>query len=181
MVEKVVREACARSSDGKISITDFAEQASRSMRYVTFSPMEVSIIFHYAGQGSRARLGLKEFAQLLDPKWGPPKPPARRPEVKGSFFHELGKVRRIIYRVARSLRRRLGSRRIISRWEVSLELVRFALSRREFISDAFVASGSDDGVPYRLGQDEDAKSAIEGGWRIIIQEFGRLCEEGVQE
>ena len=92
MVEKVVREACARSSDGKISITDFSEQASRSMRYVTFSPMEVSIIFHYAGQGSRARLGLKEFAQLLDPKWGPPKVPERKPEIKGSFLHELGKV-----------------------------------------------------------------------------------------
>ena len=91
LVEKIVREACAKSSDGKISSTDFSTQASRSMRYGTFSPMEVSIIFHYAGQGSQNRLGLKDFAQLLDPKWGPPKP-ASKAEPKGSLGHELGKV-----------------------------------------------------------------------------------------
>lgn len=92
LVEKIVREACARSPDGKISSTDFSVQASRSMRYGTFSPMEVAIIFNYAGQGSKSRLGLKDFAQLLDPKWGPPKAPGKKVEPKGSFMHELGKV-----------------------------------------------------------------------------------------
>ncbi|KAL8286743.1 hypothetical protein RQP46_004271 [Phenoliferia psychrophenolica] len=90
MVEKVVREACARSSDGKISPLDFQNHASRSMRYGTFSPMEVAIIFHYAGEGNKAKLGLKDFAQLLDPKWGPPKA-VEKPSGKGSFLHEFGK------------------------------------------------------------------------------------------
>lgn len=92
MVEKLVREACNRSDDGKISQFDFMNHASRSMRYGTFSPMEVAIIFHYAGQGSRARLGLKDFGQLLDPKWGPQKDPAKATPVTGSFLHEFGKV-----------------------------------------------------------------------------------------
>lgn len=90
MVEKVVREACARSTDGKISPLDFVNHASRSMRYATFSPMEVAMIFHYAGQGSGNRLGLKDFAQLLDPKWGPPKIHLGT-EKKGSIMHETGK------------------------------------------------------------------------------------------
>lgn len=94
MVEKVVREACARSSDGKITKHDFQDQAARSMRYSTFSPMEVSIIFHYAGNGAASRLGLRDFAQLLDPKWGPPKPPAKTTKT-GSFLHEFGKVGRV--------------------------------------------------------------------------------------
>lgn len=91
IVEKIVREACARSSDGKISKVDFTNQASRAMRYGTFSPMEVAIIFHYAGQGARTRLGLRDFAQLLDPKWGPPKPQSDKPVEKGSFGHEFAK------------------------------------------------------------------------------------------
>lgn len=93
MVEKVVREACARSSDGKISKLDFVDHASRSMRYGTFSPMEVAMIFHYAGQGSANRLGLKDFAMLLDPKWGPPKVVQDDEVKKGSVAHEAGKVR----------------------------------------------------------------------------------------
>lgn len=92
MVEKIVREACARSSDGKISKVDFTNQASRAMRYGTFSPMEVAIIFHYAGQGARTRLGLRDFAQLLDPKWGPPKAVPDTPVESGSFGHEFAKV-----------------------------------------------------------------------------------------
>lgn len=92
MVEKVVREACARSSDGKITKLDFQNHAARSMRYGTFSPMEVAIIFHYAGKGETARLGLKDFGQLLDPKWGPPKAVEKK-VATGSFLHEFGKVR----------------------------------------------------------------------------------------
>jgi solute carrier family 25 aspartate/glutamate transporter 12/13 len=95
MVEKVVREACARSPDGTISPADFSSHASRSMRYGTFSPMEVSIIFHFAaGAEGKARLGLKDFAQLLDPKWGPPpKASSKVKVVKGTFLHETAKVR----------------------------------------------------------------------------------------
>jgi len=90
MVEKVLREACTRSKDGKITKTDFMDHAARSMRYLSFSPMEASIIFHYADQGkNQERLGLRDFAQLLDPKWAPePDVPV---DVAGSFMHEFGK------------------------------------------------------------------------------------------
>lgn len=93
IVEKIVREACAQSPDGKISPLEFTNHASRAMRYSTFSPMEVSIIFHYAGKGEGKRLRLRDFAQLLDPKWGPPKEVVlAEPTKTGSFLHETGKV-----------------------------------------------------------------------------------------
>ncbi|ORY72748.1 mitochondrial inner membrane protein [Leucosporidium creatinivorum] len=92
IVEKIVREACAQSPDGKISPLEFTNHASRAMRYSTFSPMEVSIIFHYAGKGEGKRLRLRDFAQLLDPKWGPPKEVIHaEPTKTGSFLHETGK------------------------------------------------------------------------------------------
>ncbi|GAA5862906.1 hypothetical protein JCM1840_002322 [Sporobolomyces johnsonii] len=93
LVEKVVRESCARSPDGKITPHDFINHASRTMRYGTFSPMEAAIIFHYAGQGEKERLGLRDFNQLLDPKWGPPQPEVAvtKGKRKGGTMHEIGK------------------------------------------------------------------------------------------
>ncbi|GAA6035274.1 hypothetical protein JCM8097_008793 [Rhodosporidiobolus ruineniae] len=105
LVEKVVREACARSPDGKITPLDFQNHASRTMRYGTFSPMEVSIIFHYArhaGRGAeekleeKQRLGLRDFGSLLDAKWGPPKAVQQEAQAKGKskaggIMHEAGK------------------------------------------------------------------------------------------
>jgi solute carrier family 25 aspartate/glutamate transporter 12/13 len=96
LVEKVLRESCARSPDGKITKRDFIDHASRSMRYGTFSPMEVSIIFHFAGHGATERLGLRDFNALLDPKWGPPRPQSEtkgKGKGKGGAMHEIGKVR----------------------------------------------------------------------------------------
>lgn len=103
LVEKVVREACARSPDGKITPLDFVNHASRTMRYGTFSPMEVAIIFHFSRQGvsdaDKPRLGLRDFGSLLDAKWGPPRSTTTVTEggkVKrkaGSAMHEIGKVR----------------------------------------------------------------------------------------
>ncbi|BGO96854.1 mitochondrial aspartate-glutamate transporter agc1 [Rhodotorula toruloides] len=97
LVEKVVREACARSPDGKITSQDFTNHASRTMRYGTFSPMEVAIIFHYARQGISAgekpRLGLRDFGSLLDAKWGPPRPAgeSKGKKATGTALHEIGK------------------------------------------------------------------------------------------
>ncbi|GAA5890335.1 hypothetical protein JCM8208_002783 [Rhodotorula glutinis] len=101
LVEKVVREACARSPDGKITPLDFVNHASRTMRYGTFSPMEVAIIFHFSRQGvsdaDKPRLGLRDFGSLLDAKWGPPRSTTTVTEggkVKrkaGSAMHEIGK------------------------------------------------------------------------------------------
>lgn len=73
MVERIIREATAKSKDGRIDQTDFLNHAASSSRYSLFTPMEASIIFHFAGRGlSSQRLALVEFAQLLDPKWRPP-------------------------------------------------------------------------------------------------------------
>ncbi|GAA6010308.1 hypothetical protein JCM10207_005167 [Rhodosporidiobolus poonsookiae] len=105
LVEKVVREACARSPDGKITPLDFTNHASRTMRYGTFSPMEVSIIFHYARHAGqqpdedpkdRERLGLRDFGSLLDAKWGPPRTqtetqPDGSKKKTGGAMHEIGK------------------------------------------------------------------------------------------
>ena len=47
--------------------------AAMSSRYSLFTPMEASIIFHFAGRGaSTQRLPLIDFAQLLDPRWKAP-------------------------------------------------------------------------------------------------------------
>lgn len=80
MVERIIREATAKSKDGRIDQSDFLNHASISSRYSLFTPMEASIIFHFAGRGSaERRLALVDFAQLLDPRW---KAPHEEPEVK---------------------------------------------------------------------------------------------------
>lgn len=80
MVERIIREATAKSKDGRIDQSDFLNHASISSRYSLFTPMEASIIFHFAGRGSaERRLALVDFAQLLDPRW---KAPHEETEVK---------------------------------------------------------------------------------------------------
>jgi len=73
MVERIIREATAKSKDGRIDQSDFLNHAASSARYSLFTPMEASIIFHFAGRGiAGQRLALLDFAQLLDPRWRPP-------------------------------------------------------------------------------------------------------------
>lgn len=73
MVERIVREATAKSPDGRIDQADFVNYASASSRYSLFTPMEAAIVFHFAGRGSgNSRLALVDFAQLLNPKWKAP-------------------------------------------------------------------------------------------------------------
>ncbi|PSR71088.1 hypothetical protein PHLCEN_2v13057 [Hermanssonia centrifuga] len=73
MVERIIREATAKSKDGRIDQSDFLNHCASSTRYSLFTPMEASIIFHFAGRGSGSqRLALIEFAQLLDPRWQAP-------------------------------------------------------------------------------------------------------------
>ncbi|KAI5475205.1 mitochondrial carrier protein [Pseudohyphozyma bogoriensis] len=93
IIERLVREACVKSSDSKISPDEFSTHASRVMRYSTFSPMEVDIIFKYAGGGG-GRLGIADFKKLVDPKWGPPPPVIageKAEQTTGSFLHEFAK------------------------------------------------------------------------------------------
>ncbi|KAG6872761.1 hypothetical protein C0992_009357 [Termitomyces sp. T32_za158] len=69
----IIREATAKSKDGRIDQSDFLNYASSSSRYSLFTPMEASIIFHFASRGvTNQRLALIDFAQLLDPRWRAP-------------------------------------------------------------------------------------------------------------
>lgn len=95
MVERVLREATAKSKDGRIDEADFMNHAALSSRYSLFTPMEASIIFHFAGRGvGGQRLALIDFAQLLDPRW---KAPGEASEVHNiaettsvAFIHQIG-------------------------------------------------------------------------------------------
>lgn len=75
MVDIIVRNATAKSVDGKITRTDFLNEAAKITRFNLFTPMEADILFHFAGLDTNAgRLGLKEFSRVLDPSWQAPKP-----------------------------------------------------------------------------------------------------------
>ena len=73
LYSRIIREATTKSKDGRIDQTDFIDHAASSSRYCLFTPMEASIIFHFAGRGiASQRLSLLDFAQLLDPRWKAP-------------------------------------------------------------------------------------------------------------
>lgn len=70
LVELIVRRACAKSFDGKITRTEFLNQAAKITRFSLFTPMEADILFHFAGLDEPSgRLSLKDFAKVLDPSW----------------------------------------------------------------------------------------------------------------
>lgn len=70
LVELIVRRACAKSSDGKITRAEFLNQAAKITRFSLFTPMEADILFHFASLDQPSgRLGLKDFTRVLDPAW----------------------------------------------------------------------------------------------------------------
>ena len=91
-MKSIIREATAKSKDGRIDQSDFLNHCVSSTRYALFTPMEASIVFHFAGRGdAHQRLSLLDFAQLLDPRW---KAPSEAVEVKApptfnSFLHKF--------------------------------------------------------------------------------------------
>ena len=73
MVELIVRNAAAKSTDFKITRTDFLNEAARITRSTMFTPMEADILFHFAGLDEpTGRLGLVDFAKVLDASWHNP-------------------------------------------------------------------------------------------------------------
>jgi solute carrier family 25 aspartate/glutamate transporter 12/13 len=73
LVELIIRQATARSQDGKITRTDFLNEAARTARFSLFTPMEADILFHFASLDEPSgRLGLADFAKVLDPSWRNP-------------------------------------------------------------------------------------------------------------
>ncbi|KAK3373926.1 mitochondrial carrier domain-containing protein [Lasiosphaeria ovina] len=70
LVELIVRRACAKSADGKITRTEFLNHAAKVTRFTMFTPMEANILFHFASLDEPSgRLGLRDFAKVLDPSW----------------------------------------------------------------------------------------------------------------
>ncbi|KAH9929665.1 mitochondrial carrier [Fomitopsis serialis] len=87
----VIREAIAKSKDGRIDQNDFLNYCETSTRYSLFTPMEASIIFHFAGRGEMSqRLSLYDFGQLLDPRWKAPLDVSEKPVITAkSVLHEI--------------------------------------------------------------------------------------------
>lgn len=70
LVELIIRNATAKSPDGKITRTDFLNEAARITRFSLFTPMEADILFHFASLDEPSgRLGLLDFAKVLDASW----------------------------------------------------------------------------------------------------------------
>ncbi|KAH8672800.1 mitochondrial carrier domain-containing protein [Tricladium varicosporioides] len=73
LVEMIIRQATTHSEDGKITRTDFLNEAARITRFSLFTPMEADILFHFASLDEPSgRLGLGDFAKVLDPSWRSP-------------------------------------------------------------------------------------------------------------
>ncbi|KAI9798340.1 MAG: mitochondrial aspartate-glutamate transporter agc1 [Candelina submexicana] len=70
LVDLVIRNATTKSEDGKITRTDFLNEAARITRFSLFTPMEADILFHFAGLDEPSgRLSLGDFAKVLDASW----------------------------------------------------------------------------------------------------------------
>ncbi|OQD72814.1 hypothetical protein PENDEC_c019G03636 [Penicillium decumbens] len=73
IIDLIVREATKKSSDGKITRSDFLSEATRVTRFSQFTPMEADILFHFAGlDAPSGRLAQKDFAKVIDASWRVP-------------------------------------------------------------------------------------------------------------
>lgn len=72
-IDLVLREATRKSEDGKITRTDFLNEAARITRFSFFTPMEADVLFHFAGlDAPTGRLSLNDFAKVIDASWHSP-------------------------------------------------------------------------------------------------------------
>lgn len=70
LVDLIVRNATTKSADGKITKTDFLNEASRVTRFTLYTPMEADILFHFAGMDNESgRLSVGDFVKVLDAGW----------------------------------------------------------------------------------------------------------------
>lgn len=73
MVELILRRAVSKTKDGKITRSEFMNEAAGITRFALFTPMEADILFHFASLDEPSgRLGLRDFAKVLDPSWRNP-------------------------------------------------------------------------------------------------------------
>ncbi|KZF25004.1 putative mitochondrial carrier protein [Xylona heveae TC161] len=70
LIDLILRNATTKSGDGKITRTDFLNEAARITRFSLFTPMEADILFHFAGMDEPSgRLALADFAKVVDASW----------------------------------------------------------------------------------------------------------------
>lgn len=94
----IIREATRKSKDGRIDQSDFMNHCVSSTRYSLFTPMEASIIFHFAGRGATTqRLALIDFAQLLDPRWRAPAEEVAEGKVEKAAHGIIHEVAHSVY------------------------------------------------------------------------------------
>lgn len=73
MIDMIVREATRNSDDGKITRSDFLNEAARITRFSLFTPMEADILFHFAGlDAPSGKLSQTDFAKVVDASWRTP-------------------------------------------------------------------------------------------------------------
>ncbi|SPN98895.1 probable mitochondrial carrier protein ARALAR1 [Cephalotrichum gorgonifer] len=94
LVELIVRQACVKSTDGKITRADFLNQAAKVTRFSLFTPMEADILFHFASLDEPSgRLSLENFAKVLHPSWRTPQHAASAHQAdepkKSSVLHSI--------------------------------------------------------------------------------------------
>ncbi|EGD90027.1 hypothetical protein H112_02501 [Trichophyton rubrum D6] len=70
IIDYIIRSAVRKSDDGKITRSDFLNEAARITRFSLFTPMEADILFHFAGlDAPSGRLELGDFAKVIDASW----------------------------------------------------------------------------------------------------------------
>lgn len=70
IIDLIIQNAAQKSEDGKITRTDFLNEAARLTRFSLFTPMEADILFHFAGLDSPSgRLSVSDFSRVLDSTW----------------------------------------------------------------------------------------------------------------
>ncbi|KAJ5653541.1 hypothetical protein N7490_000544 [Penicillium lividum] len=95
IIDVVVRGATKKSTDGKITRSDFLNEAARVTRFSLFTPMEADILFHFAGlDAPSGRLAQKDFAKVIDASWRLPaamagQAVAEAAEKTSTFLHSV--------------------------------------------------------------------------------------------
>ncbi|KAJ6258810.1 Mitoferrin [Drechslerella dactyloides] len=88
LVEVIIRKAVSKSPDGRITRSDFMNEAAHTARWGTFTPTEADVLFHFASLDNQTgRLSLQDFSRVVDPSW---KPSERLSSADGALASALG-------------------------------------------------------------------------------------------
>jgi solute carrier family 25 aspartate/glutamate transporter 12/13 len=98
MVGVIVKNATARSTEGRITKEEFMEEAARVTSFSLFTPHEVNILFHFAGLDSPSgKLSYADFQRVLDPSWREPYRVAEDVAVRAAEMAKLAATKTTDY------------------------------------------------------------------------------------